>query len=71
MRILICLLLTGCATTERVWVRPGATDQEFYMDRGQCQAQAFGTPGMYTFQVAMVFQSCMAGKGWHTEERPR
>jgi hypothetical protein len=68
--LLVLLTLCGCATTERVWVRQGATEQDFYVDRGQCQAQAFGAPGMYTMQVAMVFSSCMQGKGWYTEERP-
>lgn len=67
--VLLVLLLAGCATTEHVWVKPGASDQDFYMDRGQCQAQAFGTPGMYTMQIALVFSACMQGKGWYTEER--
>lgn len=68
--LFVLLLLGGCATTERVWVKNGASDQDFYMDRGQCQAQAFGSPGMYTMQVAIVFSGCMQGKGWYTEERP-
>lgn len=63
--------IAGCATTERVWMREGSTDQEFYMDRGQCQAQAFGIPGVTTFQAALVFTSCMRGKGWESVERPR
>jgi hypothetical protein len=72
-RRLVCLAavaIAGCATTERVWMRAGASQQDFYMDKGQCQAQAFGVPGMNTFQVAMVFNSCMQGKGWYLEERP-
>lgn len=68
---LMATLLAACATTESVWVRPGAGQQEFYMDRGMCQAQAFGVPGGSTLQVALVFNSCMQGKGWHTEERPK
>lgn len=70
---LICLfvlLLAGCATTERVWVKDGASQQDFYMDRGQCQAQAFGAPGMNTLQVSLIFNGCMQGHGWYTEERP-
>lgn len=70
MRYLFVLLLAGCATTEDVWVQQGASDQQFYMDRGQCQAQAFGAPGMQALQVALIFNGCMQGKGWHTEERP-
>lgn len=70
MRYLVVLLLVGCATTERVWERPGASQQDFFMDRGQCQAQSFGAPGLNTFQVALIFNSCMQGKGWYTVERP-
>jgi hypothetical protein len=68
--LFVLLLLAGCATTETVWVKHGASENEFYVDRGQCQAQAFGAPGMYTMQVALIFNSCMQGKGWYTEERP-
>lgn len=64
------LILTSCATTESVWVKPGASEQDFYMDQGQCRAQAFGVPGMNTMQVAMVYSSCMQGRGWYTEDRP-
>jgi hypothetical protein len=67
--LLAILLLAGCATTERVWVKPGASDQDFFMDQGFCKAQAFGAPGMYTMQVAMIFASCMNGRGWYMEER--
>lgn len=68
--LFVLLLLAGCATTERYWVKPGSTPQEFYADEGQCKAQALGAPGMYTMQVAMVFNACMQGKGWYVEERP-
>jgi hypothetical protein len=64
-------LLYGCATTETYWVKPGASSTEFYQDRGQCQAQAFGTPGMYTLQIALIFNGCMQGKGWHQEQAAR
>lgn len=66
MRNLVVLLLAGCASTERFWERPGASQQDFYMDRGQCQAQAFGAPyGPASLQAAMVFTGCMQGKGWY------
>jgi hypothetical protein len=68
--MLTLLMLAGCATTETVWVKPGATNEAFYQDQGQCRAQAFGAPGMYTMQVAMIYSSCMQGRGWYTEERP-
>lgn len=68
MRYLFVLLLAGCAT-EKVWYQPGASNRDFEMDKGQCQAQAFGAPGMYTMQVAMIFNSCMRGKGWQLQDR--
>lgn len=63
-------LLAGCATTETVWVRNGATQQDFYMDRGQCQAQAFSPGNVSMMQAALVMNGCMQGKGWWQEERP-
>lgn len=71
-RLLIVLLLAGCATTEKVWVKDGASQQDFHADAGQCKAQAFGVPGaMFNqMQVAIVYASCMQGKGWYTVERP-
>ena len=59
----------GCATTETVWVKPGASQQDFYAESGQCKAQGFSTPGMPMMQVALVYVSCMQGKGWYQEER--
>lgn len=74
MRIIVLsavLALSGCATTETVWVRDGASSQDFYMDRGQCQAQAFSVPNAPLMQTAIVFNGCMQGKGWHTEQQRR
>lgn len=69
MRYLVVLLITGCAT-QTYWEKPGASAREFEADRGQCQAQAFSAPGMYTVQVAMIYNACMRGKGWYqVEER--
>jgi hypothetical protein len=34
------------------------------MDQGQCQAQGFGISGATLLQTAIVFNSCMRGKGW-------
>jgi hypothetical protein len=68
---LVLLLLAGCATTERVWVRPGASSQDFHMDSGQCRAHAFSGYAHSLAQRVVVFESCLQGKGWYTEERPR
>jgi hypothetical protein len=78
MRYLVVLLmfsaLGACATPkkETYWVRPGASQQDFYQDRGQCMAQSSAVPaGPMSMQAMMVFGGCMQGKGWYTEERPR
>lgn len=71
-RLLLLALLpvAGCATTEQVWNKPGSGNQEFAMDQGQCQAQAFGTPFATNMQVALVYNSCMRGKGWQLIDQP-
>jgi hypothetical protein len=48
-----------------VWTKPAFSDQEFFQDRGQCQAQAFSVPNPGAFQVAAVFNACMNGKGYY------
>lgn len=67
--IALLLILAGCASKQFLWEKPGASGQEFEMDRGQCQAQAFSTPGMYTMQIALVYNSCMRGRGWYQVEQ--
>jgi hypothetical protein len=69
--VTVVLVLAGCATTETVWVRSGASEQDFYQDRGQCQAQAFSVPGAPMMQAAIVFSGCMQGKGWRQEQQRR
>lgn len=70
LAFLAILVLADCATTETVWVRNGASEQNFSVDSGQCRAQAFSAPGMPMMQVAIIYSSCMQGKGWYREERP-
>jgi malonyl CoA-acyl carrier protein transacylase len=61
----ILCLVGGCAQT--VWVKPGASAQDFYRDHGQCNAQAFSVPGASLMQVAIVQNACLQGKGWYTQ----
>lgn len=68
MRYLFVCLIAGCAQ-EMVWTKPDYTDQQFYQERGQCQAQALSAPGMPPFQVAAIFNACMAGKGYYKEPK--
>lgn len=66
MRYLFVFLLTGCAT-ETFWYQAGASAREFEMDKGQCEAQAFGAHGLYT--ITRIFNSCMRGKGWQLQDK--
>ena len=67
MRYLIVILLAGCAPT--IWNREGATEKDFNMDRGQCNAQALSVPGATNLQRNAVFDNCMVGKGWRAQRK--
>jgi hypothetical protein len=66
--IVALCLLAGCAT-RKVWVKDGASDQEFRIDQGQCQAQAKSAPN--PMNEGGVFTGCMRGKGWTIIKVPR
>ena len=66
---LITIGLVGCATTETVWNKSNSSEQEFNMESGQCRASAFGVSNPSMMQIAIVYNSCMQGKGWQLEER--
>lgn len=72
MRIIVWLIisvgLTACATKQFHWEKPGSSNQEFNMDAGQCRAQAFSVPNAPAMQIAIVYSSCMNGKGWYSVE---
>ena len=74
LSLLFVFLLFGCASMkpkEYVWEKPGANNQDFYMDSGQCKAQGASVPGMALMQVVIVYSNCMAGKGWYQVEVAR
>jgi hypothetical protein len=60
--------LSACAR-QQVWVRNGSTQDDFYRDRGQCQAQGFSVANPSLLQAAIVFNSCMQGKGWYLQDQ--
>lgn len=80
------LAVAGCATAEYVWVKPTAADGEFAVDRGQCLSQAYSATAANPYSIAgpmsqaaaqlnnqraIIFATCMQGKGWRRElERP-
>ena len=76
MRLIVLLLLTGCATQEPepvqpepqgYWVRAGATKDQFITDRGFCVSQAFAAYSV--FQQNMIMIGCMQSKGWRWETK--
>lgn len=54
--------LSGCAN--QVWFRSGASANDFYSDRAQCNVKAFSIPGASLQLAAMVQHECLVGKGW-------
>lgn len=69
------IVLAGCAQTEIVWQKPGATDRELARDSDGCRSQAYagqgGMMGGGAQRTAIVYTSCMEGKGWKRVETPK
>ncbi len=63
------LLLGGCASKQSFWEKPGATVQDFNMDRAECNARALSVPGVTLFGLALIQNQCLQGKGWYIVER--
>lgn len=67
----VMLALVACAAkTQTFWEKQGASQQDFYMDQAQCNAQAFGISNGNYMQIAIVQNQCLRGKGWYLVERP-
>lgn len=62
--IIFTLLLVACATPTH-WEKRGATAQDFNIDLGQCNAQAFGNANATLMTAAIVQNQCLQGKGWY------
>lgn len=60
----LAVVLAGCASMGTSWYKPGATQDDFYTDEGQCKAQAFSVANGNMYQIAIVLHSCLQGKGW-------
>ncbi len=63
LALIALVLLTGCATQQSVWNKPGASNMDFDMDQGRCQAQAYAMGS--AMQIALVYNACMRGNGWY------
>ncbi|SPJ17719.1 conserved exported hypothetical protein [Burkholderiales bacterium] len=62
--------LNGCAL-HSVWVKDGASPEDLQMDAGQCRARSYSMPSPMGngYPLAMVYNACMQGKGWHQEQQ--
>ena len=65
--ITTAVLMAGCAPQQNYWVKPGASSEDFEMDKGQCNAQAFSIPNATLVQIAIVQNQCLKGKGWYLQ----
>ena len=57
----------GCANN--VWVKSGATANDFNVDKAQCNAQAYSIPFANVYQQVAVQNECMQGKGWTLRDK--
>ncbi len=64
------LFLLGCASQPTYWMKQGASPHDFYMDKAQCNAQAFSISNALPMQIAIVQNQCLRGKGWYLAEQP-
>ena len=63
----VIAVIGGCANN--VWVKSGATANDFNVDRAQCNAQSFSIPFASIYQQAAVQNECMVGKGWTLRDK--
>lgn len=61
------MLIAGCSTVTDGWLKPGASDKDFHIDLGQCQAQAMAITDPMRGQIAAVAEGCLRGKGWYLQ----
>jgi hypothetical protein len=66
---LIISTLSGCATKQTYWEKPGANNNDFNLDRAQCNVQGLTVPGVTLMGLAMIQNQCLQGKGWYLVER--
>ncbi|WP_439595154.1 hypothetical protein [Falsiroseomonas sp.] len=64
--------LSACA--QNVWIRPGASTQEFDAERYACERDArqsggFGSGLVGAMEAQAFFNRCMTSRGWRLQER--
>lgn len=70
------LTLAGCAGN-KVWTKPGGTEQSFQQDKWECQAQAsqmanaMGDPNnpFNAYMVADFTKDCLRMRGWELQAK--
>lgn len=67
------LTLAGCSMN-KVYVKPGASSQDFERDKWECQAQAgqiSGGTGAYAdpFLVRSLTMQCLEVRGWTLQDK--
>jgi hypothetical protein len=74
LTVLVALALAGCTTTGPVWLKAGATPQNFAVDKYECQREnqggAVAVPlGNSAVAVPVtnwpLYNACMEARGWH------
>lgn len=53
------------------FVKPGATTEDFEMDKAACAAQALGSANQNVFLQVQIVKLCLRGKGWQEAAPPR
>jgi clan AA aspartic protease (TIGR02281 family) len=66
----IALCVAGCS--RNVWVKPGATQADFNVDRYGCEKDArqsgyFGTGLVGALNMKGFYERCMVAQGWHLQ----
>jgi hypothetical protein len=69
----LAILLSGCGP-RAVWVKPGASQQDFTTDRYSCerdtrQSGYFGTGLIGAINMQHFFDSCMNAHGWYLQQQ--
>ena len=71
----LAMCLAGCGH-RNVWVKPGATQADFNVDRYSCekdtrQSGYFGTGLVGAINMKNFYDSCMVAHGWHLVRKTR
>jgi len=75
-RLMLCaiaLMVVGGCANNNVWVKPGASQQDFITDRYSCNKDAhqsnFGSGLAGAIDESNFFGQCMNAHGWYLEKQ--